>query len=132
MKSNMKEVQDYCNSLDEEHQCMLKAAIKQLRSNGASWEFINTGLSLKDKQNWLKYGYGLLFTQSFRAQIQTEILRRRNSIEDETLWVEDCSKSEQIQSIQEQKQSKPIDKNSKNLIKLTDNNLYNQIKKGGF
>lgn len=121
MKSNMNEVQDYCNSLDKEHQCMLKAAIKQLRSNGASWEFINTGLSLKDKQNWLKYGYGLLFTPSFRAQIQTEILRRRNSIEDEELWVEDCSKSEQIQSIQEQKENKSFE-----------NSLYEIIKKGGF
>ena len=86
--SAMTNVREFIESLPNESRFIGETAIKELRQNGVSWEWLETALSIKSKEDWSKYGFGLLFTDTFRAQVQKK-LSKQKSQEVGTLWSED-------------------------------------------
>ena len=86
--SAMTNVREFIESLPNESRFIGETAIKELRQNGISWEWLETALSIKSKEDWSKYGFGLLFTDTFRAQVQKK-LSKQKSQEVGMLWSED-------------------------------------------
>ena len=89
--SSMTLVRDYIESLPDESRFIGETAVKELRQNGASWEWLEVALSIKTKDDWAKYGFGLMFTDSFRAQVQKR-LQRLKAKKESNIWVEDEDK----------------------------------------
>ncbi len=86
--SAMTSVREFIESLPNETRFIGETAIKELRQNGTSWEWLETALSIKSREDWSKYGFGLLFTDTFRAQVQKK-LSKQKSKEVGELWSED-------------------------------------------
>lgn len=85
--SSMTNVREFIESLPNETRFIGETAIKELRQSGTSWEWLETALSIKSKEDWSKYGFGLLFTDSFRAQVQKK-LNKQKSLKSDELWTE--------------------------------------------
>ena len=64
-------VKSYYDSLSDK--TIFNDALTSLRKKGKSWLYIRTGLEIKSKEQWEKWGYGLFFTPSFQAQIQKNV-----------------------------------------------------------
>lgn len=64
-------VKSYYDSLSDK--TIFNDALTSLRKRGKSWLYIRTGLEIKSKEQWEKWGYGLFFTPSFQAQIQKNV-----------------------------------------------------------
>lgn len=64
-------VKHYYDSLSDK--TIFNDALTSLRKSGKSWLYIRTGLEIKSKEQWEKWGYGLFFTPSFQAQIQKNV-----------------------------------------------------------
>lgn len=64
-------VKSYYDSLSDI--TIFNDALTSLRKSGKSWLYIRTGLEIKSKEQWEKWGYGLFFTPSFQAQIQKNV-----------------------------------------------------------
>ena len=64
-------VKSYYDSLSDK--TIFNDALTSLRKKGKSWLYIRTGLEIKSKEQWEKWGYGLFFTSSFQAQIQKNV-----------------------------------------------------------
>lgn len=86
--SAMTNVKEFIESLPNESRFIGETAIKELRQNGVSWEWLETALSIKSREDWTKYGLGLLFTDSFRAQVQKK-LKTQKSQDRYELWSEE-------------------------------------------
>lgn len=86
--SAMSNVREFIESLPNETRFIGETAVKELRQNGTSWEWLETALNIKSKEDWSKYGFGLLFTDSFCAQVQKK-LNKQKSQEVCELWSED-------------------------------------------
>lgn len=85
--SAMTRVKEFIESLPNESRFIGETAIKELRQNGTSWEWLETALNIKSKEDWSKYGFGLMFTDSFRAQVQKK-LNKQKSLNSDELWTE--------------------------------------------
>lgn len=64
-------VKTYYDSLADK--TIFNDALTSLRKKGKSWLYIRTGLEIKSKEQWDKWGYGLFFTPSFQAQVQKNV-----------------------------------------------------------
>lgn len=64
-------VKHYYDSLSDK--TIFNDALTSLRKSDKSWLYIRTGLEIKPKEQWEKWGYGLFFTPSFQAQIQKNV-----------------------------------------------------------
>lgn len=123
---DMRFVQDYMSSLDDEHKTLFSYSLKQLREKGTSWRWIHKALTLKDKSSWEKYGYGLLFTDSYKAQVHRALLLEKAEKENlDSLWVQDGDDGG-VPSDANQKQE--ADKTMHDSAFDSGNDLYNKLK----
>lgn len=79
-------VKSYYDSLSDK--TIFNDALTSLRKNGKSWLYIRTGLEIKSKEQWEKWGYGLFFTPSFQAQIQKNVNKIKAGDKVESLFNE--------------------------------------------
>lgn len=94
--SYMRDVQEYVESLSPTSQDMAKSAIKRLRKESPSgqpdWHWLLTALNAKKKDDWERWGFGLLFDNGFRAQVQKTLKNEnQNEFNSDDIWVEDDS-----------------------------------------
>lgn len=86
--TDMQSVKEYVDRLPEETRFIAEAAIKEMRENGCTWEWLNTALNIKSKEDWIKYGFGLFFTDTFKAQVQKKIQQKKRR-QINSIWMED-------------------------------------------
>ena len=79
-------VKSYYDSLSDK--TIFNDALTSLRKKGKSWLYIRTGLEIKSKEQWEKWGYGLFFTPSFQAQIQKNVNKIKAGDKVESLFNE--------------------------------------------
>ena len=79
-------VKSYYDSLSDK--TIFNDALTSLRKKGKSWLYIRTGLEIKSKEQWQKWGYGLFFTPSFQAQIQKNVNKIKAGDKVESLFNE--------------------------------------------
>lgn len=92
--SYMRDVQEYVESLSPTSQDMARSAIKRLRKESPSgqpdWHWLLTALNAKKKDDWERWGFGLLFDNGFRAQVQKTLKNeKQNEFNSDDIWVED-------------------------------------------
>ena len=85
----MGRVQRFVDEMPNVRRADAEDAIRCLRKRGSSWEYIDAALALKKREEWERYGFGLLFKDSYRAQVQKELQKRKEEEPSGSLWVED-------------------------------------------
>lgn len=98
--SDMKQVKKYVSELNEDTQISAMTAIKKLREEDITWDFINTALNIKKKQDWEKYGFGLFFTDSFKAQVRQKLAKAKEV--EAFIWEEDKPQKQTLKDKQGQ------------------------------
>lgn len=131
----MEQVKEYLAELNEDTKISAMTAIKKLREENVTWDFINTALNIKKKEDWEKYGFGLFFTDSFKAQVRQKIAKAKEL--EAFVWEEDKpqqqrpkSKQETEQEVQAKEQIKE-NKTQSDISKIEErlSNLYENKKK---
>ena len=92
---SMEKVQEYISKLDSETQELAQKAIRDMRQEGKKWSWIITALEIKQPQEWEKWGFGLMFNDTFRAQVEKKLRRIRKQFQEEaSVWVRDNEEEE--------------------------------------
>ena len=133
--SDMEQVKEYLEALNEDAKVSAMTAIKKLREENVTWDFINTALNIKKKDDWEKYGFGLFFTDSFKAQVRQKIAKAKEL--EAFVWEEDKPQQQRPRSKQETEQEATIQEQIKenkiqsDISKIEErlNNLYENEKK---
>ena len=133
--SDMEQVKEYLAELNEDTKISAMTAIKKLREENVTWDFINTALNIKKKEDWEKYGFGLFFTDSFKAQVRQKIAKAKEL--EAFVWEEDKPQQQRPKSKQEIKQEVPAQEQIKEnkiqsgISKIEDrlSNLYENKKR---
>lgn len=99
--SDMEQVKEYLAELNEDTKISAMTAIKKLREENVTWDFINTALNIKKKEDWEKYGFGLFFTDSFKAQVRQKIAKAKEL--EAFVWEEDKPQQQRPKSKPQQK-----------------------------
>ena len=68
--------------MPQEMQKEAQIQIMKLRKKGYSFEWIYRAISHKDCSEWQKFGFGLLWTQSYQNQITNLLAAERNQLSD--------------------------------------------------
>ena len=78
------EIMKYKEALpkDTQHQCQV--TIVKMINEGFTPEWVYTALNSRPKNNWIKWGFGLFFTERFRDEIDTELVVKDCDLYD--LW----------------------------------------------
>lgn len=86
----MERVKNYIKQLDKETQEQANKCIKDLRGEGFKWSWIYTALSIKNPEDWNKWGFGLMFNEAYRAQVTKKTNKTREKIVSElAVWQPD-------------------------------------------
>lgn len=86
--SAMTNVRDYIESLPGDARFIGETAVKEMRGKGCTWEWLETALNIKSKDEWAQYGFGLFFTDSFQAQVQKK-LQQKKAQGNNSIWIEE-------------------------------------------
>lgn len=62
-------ITEYIEQLNQETQEKAVKAVEDLRQKDMPWLWIETALNLKPKGDWEKWGFGLMFRDTFKAQV---------------------------------------------------------------
>lgn len=96
MNNNMELVQEYISNLNKETQELANTAIKDMRAEGFKWSWLLAALEIKEPEEWEKWGFGLLFNNTFRAQIEKNLNKSRKQIKERmNIWVRDEDSEEE-------------------------------------
>lgn len=86
----MEKVQEYISQLNPDTQELANKAIRDMREEGFKWTWLLAALQIKEPEEWERWGFGLLFNDTFRAQVEKKLKRiRKQSQEQSSVWVRD-------------------------------------------
>ena len=80
MENYPESIQEYVSTLNQETQEKAVRAISDLRQKGMPWLWIETALNLKPKNDWEQWGFGLMFNDKFKAQVDTKHSRKKQEL----------------------------------------------------
>lgn len=73
-------IKEYIAALNEDTQEKAIKAVEDLRQKDMPWLWIETALNLKPKSDWEKWGFGLMFRDTFKAQVDKAHSRKKQEI----------------------------------------------------
>lgn len=78
-------IQEYVNQLNQDTQEKALKAIEDLRQKNMPWLWIQTALNLKPKSDWEKWGFGLMFSDKFKAQVDKKHDEAKRAMRNDSL-----------------------------------------------
>lgn len=80
MNNYPESIKQYIATLNPGTQEKAVKAVEDLRQKDMPWLWIETALNLKPKSDWEKWGFGLMFRDTFKAQVDKAHSRKKQEI----------------------------------------------------
>lgn len=79
--SYLSDIKDYSEYLPSYLQKEFLLQVRKLKNDGVSYEWIYRALTNKEPEDWVNWGFGLLWQSSYRAQITKLIETEKKQLE---------------------------------------------------
>lgn len=79
--SYLSEIKNYANNLPPHMQKEYLLQVRKLKNDGVSYEWLYRALTNKNPEDWSNWGFGLLWSESYRAQITKLIEAEKKQLE---------------------------------------------------